>query len=145
VRTEVVTDDGDAHLGRVEAAQVTAESEELGAVLGLLDVPVEVLLITSRTRSGLVKVTLAIPATSIPCTDKSTICALRQVTTDPDERRTIRSSLLPSSAVTSRTDRRSLDTIPPPCRTILQTRLGDRRAQVVDSRSGAKVRCCGTR
>jgi len=49
------------------------------------------------------------PATSIPCTDKSTICARRHVTTEPDERRTIRSSLLPSSGVTFRIDKPSLD------------------------------------
>ena len=68
------------------------------------------LLITSRTRSGLVKVTLAIPATSMPCTDSSTICARRHVTTDPDDRRTIRNSRFPSSFETSRTRKPSLDT-----------------------------------
>ena len=56
------------------------------------------------------KVTLAIPATSMPWTDSSTICALRQVTTDPDERRTTRSSWLPSSLLTSLTRKPSLDT-----------------------------------
>jgi hypothetical protein len=38
---------------------------------------------TSRTRSGLVKVTWAIWATSMPWALSSTICARRQVTTDP--------------------------------------------------------------
>jgi hypothetical protein len=63
--------------------------------------------ITSRTRSGLVKVTFAIAATSMPCADSSTICARRQVTTDPLERRTMRSSRLPSSLLISRTCTRS--------------------------------------
>jgi hypothetical protein len=58
---------------------------------------------TSRTRSGLVRVTVAIWATSMPCTDNSTICERRQVTTDPDERRTIPSSRLTSSVEISRT------------------------------------------
>jgi hypothetical protein len=49
-------------------------------------------------------VTLAIPVTSILCTESKTICARRHVTTEPEERRTTRNSLLPSSAVTSRTD-----------------------------------------
>src|SRR5215211_64765 len=71
------------------------------------------LLITSRTRSGLVKVTLAIPATSMPWTESNTICARRHVTTEPDERRTIRSSRLPSSIDTSRTRKPSRDTAPP--------------------------------
>src|SRR4030095_12925963 len=62
---------------------------------------------TSRTRSGLVKVTLAMAGTSMPCADSSTICARRQVTTDPELRRTIRSSRLPSSLVMSRTRTRS--------------------------------------
>jgi hypothetical protein len=39
--------------------------------------------ITSRTRSSLVNATFAIPATSMPWADSSTICARRQVTTDP--------------------------------------------------------------
>ena len=55
------------------------------------------------TRSGEVKATLAIWATSMPWADSSTIWARRQVTTDPDERRTMRSSRLPSSLVISRT------------------------------------------
>jgi hypothetical protein len=62
---------------------------------------------TSRTRSGLVKVTLARAGTSMPCADSSTICARRQVTTDPELRGTIRSSRLPSSLVMSRTRTRS--------------------------------------
>src|SRR5437868_2832239 len=71
------------------------------------------LLITSRTRSRLVKVTLAIPDTSTPCTDNSTICARRQVTTDPDERRTTRNNRLPSSFDTSPTRKPSRATTPP--------------------------------
>ena len=43
--------------------------------------------------------TFAIWATSMPWAESSTICALRQVTTDPDERGTIRSNLLPSSLI----------------------------------------------
>ena len=46
----------------------------------------------------------------MPCTDSSTICARRQVTTDPDERRTIRSSRFPSSLETSLTRKPSRDT-----------------------------------
>ncbi len=61
-------------------------------------------------RSGLVKVTLAIPPTSIPCTDSNTNCARRQSITEPDDRLTIRNSLFPSSMETSRTRRPSLDT-----------------------------------
>jgi hypothetical protein len=62
---------------------------------------------TSRTRSSLVKASLAIWATLIPCADHSTICARRQVTTDPDPRRTIRFRRLPSSSLISRTRTRS--------------------------------------
>jgi hypothetical protein len=39
--------------------------------------------ITSRTRSSLVKATFAMAATSMPWADSGTICARRQVTTDP--------------------------------------------------------------
>jgi hypothetical protein len=67
---------------------------------------------TSRTRSPLVNVTLAICATAVCCTDRSTICARHQLTTEPDDRRTIRSSLLPSAVVTSRTNNLSLDPDP---------------------------------
>jgi hypothetical protein len=62
---------------------------------------------TSRTRSGLVKVTWAIIATSMAWALSSTIWARRQVTTDPELRRTIRSSRLPSWLVISRTRTRS--------------------------------------
>src|SRR5688572_26957494 len=48
---------------------------------------------TSRTRSGLVNVTLAIIGTSMPCAESSTIYARRQVTTDPLDRRTMHNSL----------------------------------------------------
>jgi hypothetical protein len=68
---------------------------------------------TSRTRSGLVKVTWAIWATSMPWALSSTICARRQVTTDPVDRRTMRSSRLPSWLLISRTRTRSA-TLPPP-------------------------------
>jgi hypothetical protein len=64
--------------------------------------------ITSQTRSSLVKATLAIAGTSIPCADSSTICARRQVTTDPLPRRTIRISCCPSSSSISRTRSRPL-------------------------------------
>jgi len=40
--------------------------------------------ITSRTRSSLVKATFVIAAASVPCADRSTICARRQVSTDPE-------------------------------------------------------------
>ena len=63
--------------------------------------------ITSRTRSSLVNATFAIPGTSMPCADSSTICARRQVTTDPLPRRMIRTSRLPSSSSISRTRTRS--------------------------------------
>ena len=54
--------------------------------------------ITSRTRSSLVNATFAIAGTSMPCADSSTICARRQVTTDPLPWRTIRTSRWPSSS-----------------------------------------------
>ena len=50
--------------------------------------------ITSRTRSSLVNATFAIAAASMPWADSSTICARRQVTTDPLPRRTIRTQAL---------------------------------------------------
>ncbi len=59
--------------------------------------------ITSRTRSTLVKLTCAIFTGSLPCVDSRTICARRQVTTDPEPRRTIRSNRWPSSSSISRT------------------------------------------
>jgi hypothetical protein len=43
-----------------------------------------------------VNVTFAIIGTSMPCAESSTICARRQVTTDPRLRRTVRITLLPS-------------------------------------------------
>lgn len=55
--------------------------------------------ITSRTRSSLVNATLAIAGASMPGGDGSTICARRQVTTDPLPRRTIRTSRAPSSII----------------------------------------------
>lgn len=67
---------------------------------------------TSRTRSGLVKVTRAISAMSMAWALPSTICARRRVTTDPVDRRTMRSSRLPSWLLISRTRTRSA-TLPP--------------------------------
>jgi hypothetical protein len=64
--------------------------------------------ITSRTRSSLVNATFAIAATFMPCADSSTICARRQVTTDPEPRRMIRTSRCPSSSSISRTRSRSV-------------------------------------
>jgi hypothetical protein len=61
--------------------------------------------ITSRTRSSLVKATFAIAATAMPGADSKTICARRQVTTDPLSRRTIRTRRRPSSSSISRTAR----------------------------------------
>jgi hypothetical protein len=65
---------------------------------------------TARTRSSDVNATLAIWATSMPWADSSTICARRHVTTDPELRRTMRSSRWPSSLLISRT--RTLTAIP---------------------------------
>jgi len=42
------------------------------------------------------------PGRRHPCAERSTICARRQVTTDPDVRRTIPNSRLPSSLLISR-------------------------------------------
>jgi hypothetical protein len=63
--------------------------------------------ITARTRSSDVNATLAIWGTSIPWAESNTICARRHVTTDPEDRRTIRNSRFPSSLVISRTRTRS--------------------------------------
>ena len=65
------------------------------------------LLITSRTRSGLVNAAFAIATTSMPWADSSTICARRHVTTEPELRRTTRSSRFPSSFDRLRTRNRS--------------------------------------
>jgi len=54
--------------------------------------------ITARTRSGEVNATWAIWATSMPWADSSPIWALRHVTTDPEDRRTILSRRLPAVA-----------------------------------------------
>ncbi|MGW0807753.1 hypothetical protein [Nonomuraea sp. NPDC002799] len=62
---------------------------------------------SARPRSALVNVTSAIFATGMLCADNSTICARRQVTTDPVPLRMIRSSRLPSSSSISRTRTRS--------------------------------------
>jgi hypothetical protein len=64
--------------------------------------------ITSRTRSSLVNATFAIAGASMPWADSSTICARRQVTTDPLPRRTIRSRRRPSSSSIARTRGRSV-------------------------------------
>src|SRR5271154_1881476 len=55
----------------------------------------------------------------MPCADSSTICARRHVPTDPDARRTIRSSRLPSSLVISRNC--TLAAIAPPGRVAIST------------------------
>jgi hypothetical protein len=59
-----------------------------------------------------VNATLAIWVMSIPCAESSTICARRHVTTDPEQRRTIRNSRLPSSFANSRTRNPSRTTPP---------------------------------
>ena len=86
---------------------------------------------TSRTRSSAGEGTLAISATSMPWADSSTIWARRQVTTDPDARRTMRSSRFPSSSETSRPQafprHHTSDPLTPS-----QTRMRDRACQVVD-------------
>ncbi len=61
---------------------------------------------TSRTRSALANVTSTICRTAMPWADSNTLCALRQVTTEPLLRRTIRSSWLPSSLPIGRTHTR---------------------------------------
>ena len=89
--------------------------------------------ITSRTRSSLVNATLAIAAASMPCADSSTICARRQVTTDPVPRRMIRTSRCPSSSSISRTRSRS---VTGPVSAISACR---------ESPGGANLTCYGTR
>jgi len=59
------------------------------------------------------KVTSAMRGTGILRADSRAICARRQVTTEPELRRRIRNSRLPSSPVISRTPARSAT--PPPC------------------------------
>jgi hypothetical protein len=63
--------------------------------------------ITSRTRSGLVKVASAIVVTDMPCADNSTIWARRRVGIDPEPLRMIRSRRCASSSSISRTRTRS--------------------------------------
>jgi hypothetical protein len=63
--------------------------------------------ITSRTVSGSVNTTREISTAVMPCADNSTIWARRQVTTEPEPRRTIPSSRLPSSLVISRSTTRA--------------------------------------
>ena len=55
--------------------------------------------VTSRARSSEVKAILAMAGTSMAWADHSTIWALRHRTTDPEPRRTMPSSLLPSALV----------------------------------------------
>jgi hypothetical protein len=74
---------------------------------------------TSLTVSGSVNTTSLIAGGDIPCAESSTICARRHVTTDPEERRTIRSSRLPSSLVISRNS--TLAAIAPPGRIAIST------------------------
>jgi hypothetical protein len=94
--------------------------------------------ITSRTRSSLANATLAIAATFMPCADSSTICARRQVTTDPLPRRTIRTRCCPSSSSISRTLRRSVTHLVSAISTCRKNCPG--RA----SSTGANVTCYGT-
>jgi hypothetical protein len=61
-----------------------------------------------------VNATLAIWVMSIPCAESSTICARRHVTTDPEQRRTIRNSRLPSSFANSQIRNPSRTTPPDP-------------------------------
>ncbi|MDQ1419842.1 MAG: hypothetical protein QOJ52_1804 [Acidimicrobiaceae bacterium] len=91
------------------------------------------LLMTSRTRSELVNVTLAILATSMPWTDNKIIWARRHVTT-PDERRTTHTSRFPSSLETSRTRKSSRDTPTLPIRPVTNVMeiVLDQPIQVVD-------------
>jgi len=63
--------------------------------------------ITSRTVSASLKTTAAIPVAGIRCAANNTICARRQVTTEPLLRRIIRSRRLPSSFVISRSSTRA--------------------------------------
>ena len=63
--------------------------------------------ITSLTRSSEVKAIRAMAGTSILWADQSTIWALRHRTTEPEPRRTMAKSLLPSILVMSRTATRS--------------------------------------
>ena len=94
--------------------------------------------ITSRTRSSLVKAIFAIAATLMLCADSRTICARRQVTTDPLPRRTIRTSRRPSSSSISRTRRRSLT------RPVSRISNGPDSYPAKTAR-GANVICYGTR
>jgi hypothetical protein len=77
---------------------------------------------------GLVKVTWAIWATSMPWALSSTICARRQVTTDPLDRRTMRSSRLPSWLLISRTRTRPATCLLPTTRCRRESPSGCRQA-----------------
>ncbi|HSH62034.1 MAG TPA: hypothetical protein VK988_20775 [Acidimicrobiales bacterium] len=77
---------------------------------------------------------MAICSTSIPWANSSTICVRRHVTTEPELRRTIRSSRLPSSLESSRTRNRSLATSPLDLDHMVGISLSDRDRQVVDLR-----------
>jgi hypothetical protein len=69
----------------------------------------------------------------MPCTDSSTICERRHVTTDPDDRRTIRKRRLPSSFDTSRTRKPSRDThTSNPTTQLWQISVRDQPGEVVD-------------
>lgn len=52
--------------------------------------PLRSVWVTVRTGSSLVNATCATPGTSMSCVDKSAICALRLVTTDPASPYTLR-------------------------------------------------------
>jgi len=63
--------------------------------------------ITSRTVSASLNTTSAILAAGICCAASNTICARRQVTTEPEPRRMIRKSRLPSSLLIERSSTRA--------------------------------------
>jgi hypothetical protein len=91
---------------------------------------------------GLVKVTWAIWPTSMPCADSSTIWARRQVTTDPVDRRTIRSSRLPSSLLISRTRTRLPPKAPPddPMSPGVSTRMPPSARPAISTKQGQRCR-----
>ena len=70
--------------------------------------------ITSRTVPGSLNTTSAILAAGICCAASKTICARRQLTTEPLLRRMIRNSRLPSSFVIGRSSTRAAIVPSPP-------------------------------
>jgi hypothetical protein len=85
-----------------------------------------------RTRSELPKVTLAIPAASVPWTDSSVICARRRVTTDLDERRTIRNNRFPPCSRSSAPASLLWNPPPPNGHAMRLIRVRHREPRVVD-------------